>query len=283
MVNILPEMTAYKLASFISDIQYCCSPRDRHAVTNNLRVILGKDGKDIHRLAREVFRNFGKYLVEFFRMERMLTKEFIMDRIRIRGIENLKKVLSEGKGGIIVTAHLGNWELGGVVLSSLGYPSVAIALPHKERPVNDLFNHQRESRGIKVIPASFATRHCMQALKENKLIALVGDRDFGGHGEEMDFLGRKAFIPKGAALFSIKTGAPIIPIFFVRDENDHFDLNICEPIYSSFVQDGVIENERVISLIKQYIVIIEDKIREFPSQWLMFREFWGKSEKITAT
>jgi KDO2-lipid IV(A) lauroyltransferase len=276
-VNRLPLELSYRLAVFLSDVHYWLSFRDRRAVINNLRVILPEE-QDVSHQARQVFRNFGKYLVEFFRMSRDINHNFIKEKVRIQHLERLRQAIERGKGVILLTGHIGNWELGGVVLSLLGYPSVAVALPHKERPVNNLFNEQRESRGLQVVPSSQAIRKCLEALRQNRVVAMLADRDFGEHGEVMDFLGRKALIPKGAAVFSGKTGAAIIPIFLCRETNDTFTLSVEEPIYppERFEQDayGRISREALVPIIKQYANVIERKIRENPSQWMMFRRFW---------
>jgi len=90
----------------------------------------------------------------------------------------------------------------------------------------------------------------------------------------MDFFGRKTMIPKGAAFFSMKTGAPIIPIFFLRTTDGHFEINIYPPIEPPHLPDGKITDAAVRGYIQKYLTIIEDEIRKNPSQWLLFREFW---------
>jgi len=271
----LPSSICFKLARLLSDVQYYCSYRDRRAVENNLRMIL-KSEENIPALTRQVFRNFGRYLVEFFMMEKMVNEAYLKKNIKMKNIERVNQVLKEGKGGIVITAHLGNWEMGAAILTMLGYPLVAIALPHKERPVNDLFNHQRQSKGMTVIPTHMAFRRCLEKLKENKLIALVADRDFSLNGEPMDFLGRKTLIPAGPAVFSLMTGAPIIPVFLIRDEDGTFTLSVCEPMYPPSHVRKEDEREALLGIIKQYISVIEEKIYLYPTQWLMFREFWIK-------
>ena len=179
---------------------------------SNLKNIL-PDSKDVSFHTREVFRNFGRYLVEFFKMNEMVDSHFIKSKVQINGIGHLDDVLKRGRGGIIVTAHIGNWELGAVLLSTLGYPLMAVALPHKERPVNNLFNRQREAKGVTVVPTSVALRRCTEQLKENKFIALVADRDFGTSGFVVDFLVRIMLVPTGPATFSLKSGALTIPAF----------------------------------------------------------------------
>ncbi len=272
LVQCLPIKAAYRFAVFISDMQYQFSPRDRRAVTSNLKIILPFK-ENVRQEAREVFRNFGRYLLEFFRMDKYLDKEFIKQHIKIENIHYVDQVLAGKKGGILLTAHVGNWELGGVVMGMLGYPIVAVALPHKERPVNDLFNRQREMRGVKIVQTNGAIRKCIEALRENKIVALLADRDFGMTGEPMDFLNRRTIIPKGPAVFSLKTGAPIIPGFLIRTQEDSFLLKFEEPIYPSQSGD---EQKNLLFIMKAYAAVMERKIREYPSQWLMFREFWIK-------
>src|SRR3989338_6905804 len=184
IVNHFSLAQAYNIGIFLSDVQYCFSPRDRRSVRNNLKRILKTD-KNINTLSREVFRNFGKYLVEFFTMKKTLDNEFIKNKVIIKDLQYIDQALARGKGVILLSAHLGNFELGAAIISKLGYSLAAIALPHKERPVNDLFKQQREFHGIEVIPTHLAMKHCLERLKNNGIIAILGDRDFSKHGEVM--------------------------------------------------------------------------------------------------
>lgn len=276
-VNRLPLRLSYRIAAFLSDLHYYLSFRDRRAVKNNLKVILPSE-ENIPQRAKEVFRNFGKYLVEFFRIANELDKDFLKGKINIKGSRHIKDALSKGKGAIVLTAHIGNWELGGVVLSFLGYPSTVIALPHKEHTVNELFNKQRESRGGSVIPTNLAIRRSLNILKKNEIIAVVADRDFSAKGEVLDFFGRKTLIPKGAAILTAKTGAAIVPVFMIREEDDTFTLNIEEPLYPSEKCNGEVDQKTLLTIMKQHTSIIEDTIRKHPTQWLMFRKFWIDQE-----
>ncbi len=277
-VTRLPLAWSYRIAVFMSDLHYLFSFRDRKAVKNNLRAIF-PDETNVAPLAREVFRNFGRYLVEFFRMRYFVDEDYVRRKVKIRNLEAIEEVLSKGKGAIFVSGHLGNWEMGGVVLSLKGYKSVAIALPHKERPVNELFNAQREFWGLTVVPMQNAVRKCLSVLHDNGIVAVVADRDFTQNGRVMDFLGRRAMIPKGAALFASKTGAGILPIFFMREDDDEFSLQVGDPIYpSSIVPNGQVDDEILLEMMEKYKTVIEGKIREYPDQWLMFRPFWTEEE-----
>jgi KDO2-lipid IV(A) lauroyltransferase len=275
LIHILPPSWALSFALFISDLQYCFSPRDRKAVSNNLKCILS-DSSNFSHQTREVFRSFGRYLCDFFLTQEKVDQEFIRQRVRLENFKAVEDVLKKNHGCILLTGHIGNWEMGAAVISTLGHPITAIALPHKERPVNDLFNHQREMKGVKVVPTSTAVRQCIEDLRNNRIVAVVGDRDFNNHGEVMDFLGKKALIPKGPAVFSIKTQAPIVPCFLLYDQQGNYVFKFYDPIDPPVVVEEQNMEDAMLTMMKQYLRIIEDTIRQYPTQWLMFREFWVK-------
>ena len=272
LVRILPARTAYASAVFISDIHYTFSKTDRAAVRANLTAITGSDVPDA--MVREVFRNFGRYLVDFFTLTQKLTPAYIRDHVEYVRMERLKEVLKKGKGGIIISAHIGNWEMASCLVSAMRYPLSIIALSHKDPRVNALFNHQREFFGTTVFPTTTAVRRCLEQLRANRLIALLVDRDFGASGMSMDFLGRKAMIPKGAALFALKTGAPLLPVVFVRKDNGDFQFVFYEPIEPPVVPEDGITDEILSAFISRYLHVVEGMIRQYPAQWLIFREFW---------
>ena len=266
----LPLKVVYKIAIFISDLHYIFADKDRRAVKENLKAIFPeKSDREIRRIRITMFRNFAKYLVDFFRFSK-LDLEYIKRNIKVENIHYVDEVLSKGKGAIALSAHLGNWELGGVVIALLGYPLWAVALPHKDKRVNNFFNFQRESKGLKVIPLGKAVRRCLNVLRENKIVALVGDRDFTEKGVVLDFFGKPTFLPEGAAAFSLKTGAMIVPGFMLRNKDDTFTLRMERPI--EFVPGD--KNKDLEELIISCKTIIEDYIRKYPDQWYMFRRFW---------
>ncbi|MDD2654781.1 MAG: hypothetical protein PHI86_06735, partial [Candidatus Omnitrophica bacterium] len=165
LANRLSLRGGYALARFISDLHYIYSHADRVAVLNNLRVIL-PDNKRIRRIALEVFRNFGIYLVDFFRTQR-LDKETLLKKVKVINLELVDEALKQGKGVIAVTAHLCNWELAGLTMGFLGYPISAVAYPHKDERINNFFNFQRESKGLEVIPVGKAAKKCIENLRAN--------------------------------------------------------------------------------------------------------------------
>jgi len=273
LAKVLPYQVSHAIVMFLCDCHYFFSGRDRQAVENNLKV-LSKTERVPQAQVRAVFRNFGKYLLEFFTMTKRLQPAFVESNVHIKNIEYLNEVLQKGKGAVLVSAHVGNWEMGGAVLPILGFPLSVVALAHKDPRVNALFNAQREAFGAMVIQTDVAVRRVGEHLQRNRLVAILADRDFGNHGIMMDFLGLKTMVPKGAAYFSMKTGAPIVPIFFICTTEGHFEINVHPPIDPPLLPDGKITESSAKELIQKYLTPIEDEIKKNPSQWLLFREFW---------
>jgi len=266
LTSIFPRNACYLFARFVSIIHYYVSKKDRETVIHNLSPIITEKSK-LKKYTQEVFINFAYYLVDFFRYSK-LNQDFIKKYIELDGLENLNKALAEGKGIIILAAHLGNYELAGAIVSLLGYPLSVVALPHKDKRINRFFDGQRQRVGMKVISTGTTIRSCFSVLKSGGMLALLGDRDFLGTGVKLDMFSREAYFPRGIAFFALKTGAPIIPIFLIRKDKKFYHL-VCEkPIaYDKEQQDEV-------SIIKKCNVVLEKYIKKYPQQWYMFEKRW---------
>ena len=275
IIHLVPRAWAYGFAECVARLHFWFSSRDREAVIRNLRQITGRTD-DLTQEGLKVFLNFGRYLIDFFLMYRTVDHDFVKKEVTLIGRQHVDTVAAHGKGGIMLTAHIGNWEMGAAVMDKLGFPVTVIALPHKNPKVNLLFNRQREAHGATVVPTNTAVRRCLGALRQGKFIAVLGDRDFGSFGEPLDFFGRKTLIPKGAAFFSCRTGAPIIPCFLMPLGNGRFSMCFEDPIFPP-AGGG---DAAVLDLMRRYVVVIERKIKEDPTQWLMFREFGIEFENL---
>ncbi len=266
-----PRKVGYKIAVFISDLHYLFAFKDRAAVRDNLKAVFpNKSEREICRMRLMMFRNFAKHLVDFFRFSK-IDQEFIKENVKIENQHYLDQAVAKGKGVITLSAHMGNWELGGAVIGMLGYPFWVVALAHKHEKVDNFFNLQRLSKGVNVMPLGKSGRGCLRVLKENKFLGLVGDRDFNESGVVVDFFGRPTIFPKGPAVFSLKIGSPIVPGFMLRNKDDSFTFRFEKPIE---FKPGGNNEEDVEELIRAYIKVFEAYIRKFPDQWYMFRRFW---------
>lgn len=273
----LPNRFLYWVSLRLADLNWLFDKRGRNAVKANLRTILPDAAEcRIEYETRWVFRNFGKYLSEFFRF-RLFDENFFEKHVAVRGAEYIDKALKNGKGGILLSAHLSNWELGAAAMrKKYDYKVNVVAEPHTYSKANDLFMRERDSMNINVIEPKDAPRKALGALKRNELVCILGDRDPSLQGVEIDFFGKPCTFPQGPARFAIATGAPIIPGFVLRRTNDSFTIVFEKEI--NVPEEGTKE-EKVLAMTQQYAKVIEDAIRWHPEEWTVFYSVWEESWK----
>ncbi|MBN1256538.1 MAG: lysophospholipid acyltransferase family protein [Planctomycetes bacterium] len=271
----LPIRFLYWVALRLADINWAVDKHGRDAVKANLRQILpGASEKRIAYETRWIFRNFGKYLAEFFRF-RLFDKRFFEVHTAIRGKEYIDAALAAGKGCIILSAHLSNWEMGAAAMRKyVGYTVNVVTEPHTYAKANDLFVRERAHMDINVIPTQDAPLQVMRALKRNEIVCILGDRDPSQHGVTIDFFGKPCCFPQGPARFAIATGAPIIPGFVLRRTNDNFTVTFEPPIP---VPASGTKDEKVHTMIQGYAKKVEEAIRWHPEEWTVFYRVWEET------
>lgn len=269
MSNTLPAPCAFELAERLADVRWRGSAADRAAVQANLAWLRGRPVTANDASVREVFRNFGRYLVEFFTMHRRREGAGVVE-----GREHLDAAMAAGRGAIALAAHLGNWELGGAWFRRMGFPIAAVALPHDDSRMDRLFNAQRQRCGVEVIPLGVhAARTCLRRLREGWLLGLVGDREFMDHGVSVHMRGRDVTLPRGPATLSLRSRAPLVPTFVVRTGRWAFRLCLEPPIWpESFHR----EDDAVRAVTQRYATVLGRYLVQFPDQWLVFRPFVGQ-------
>ena len=274
----LPIKIAYRIADISGTVYYFLAKRDRKIVTDNIKVVLNRS-ENIHKISkisRHVFINFARYLVEFFRTP-SLDLKYIEKHIKIEGRENLDKALDLGKGAVLLSAHLGNWELGAAILSMLGYKINIIAWAHKNSLINNFFLQQRQSKGIMVIPLGAGVRKAFSALRNNEIVALLGDIDYTKPetGIKVKLFGRDTVLPKGPAAFSLKTAAPIVPIFLLREKANKFRFVLTKPIIFKPLRNA---ESDLIALTEKVAKVIEFYVARYPGQWFMLTPRWQTNQ-----
>ncbi|RKY39941.1 MAG: hypothetical protein DRP75_00040 [Candidatus Omnitrophota bacterium] len=262
----LPLKVSYKIADILSDFYRLFRPRDYKIVQENLRIIFPeKSAKEIIGYTRQTFRSFGRYLVDFLYFPK-IDKEYIKRNIQVEGIENFDFAFSQKKGVIGITAHLGSWETGGIIVSVLGYPVSAIALEHSNKQVQRFFVSQREKKGLRVIFPKDASREVLKVLRRNEMVVFLNDKDYFGTGVEAEIFGRKVVLPRGPAVFALKMKTPIVPGFTIREGNK-LKVIIEKPLSFSLTGE---EKEDIRRITQQISKVIERYVRSYPGQWFYF-------------
>jgi len=276
-VRCLPLQGAYWLGLRTCDLMFFLNKRGRQAVRENLRIVMEGQGilpsrHILHGCARKTFQYFGKYLADFIRF-RKLSAEGVRERVSIQGLEHLEAIRDSRRGAIMLTAHYGNWELGGAFIASMGIPINAVVRPVDSPSLERIFQFFREQRGMKVIPLDKAGTGILKTLKRGEVVALVGDRDFTGNGRAWRFFGRETSLPRGAAWFAHRLGVPVYIGFATRAPDDTFILRIHPPIEPA---EAGSEDE----IQRRIVAVMEATIARDPCQWFIFDPFWpGEMER----
>lgn len=269
--RLLPRRFSYWVALRAADVCYRKDHRGREGVLANLRRIFEARGTRVTEetlggFVRKTYQYFGKNIVDFFHYSG-LTRDDLGRLVNLEHAERIEACLAGGKGVIAVSAHFGCWELGGSVVAALGHTMNAVVMPQQGEKINTLFQEQRKRLGMNVIQLGRSPRRMIECLERNEVVALVADRDFTNSAKPTTFFGATALMPRGPAWLSLKTGAPILPIFVVRLVDDTFLFRVHEPILPK--EEGCLE-----SIQARICAALEKEIAGHPNQWFVFHDFW---------
>jgi Kdo2-lipid IVA lauroyltransferase/acyltransferase len=235
----------------------------------NAAASLGVSKREATQIARASYVNLGRCLLEYAAFAR-LTRAEVMDAVEFEGLENMRRVVREGKGGIIVAGHLGNWELMGAGLAVAGFPIHFLVGQQTNARVDDVMNDLRRRQGIGIISRSVALRKVMQALAGNQVVAILTDQDARKGGVVVDYLGRPASTVRGPALFAIRRGCPVLPCFIWRVGARHHGV-VEAPLYPLPIDD---EDEAIRELTQRYTDRISARVREHPEDYFWPHRRW---------
>ncbi len=252
------------IGGFSATIKYFCSPADIVRIVRNIKLVKGKDFSvwKAFLIGHRVLVNFVYYWLDFIYFGKK-GKDFILENIVVSGKEYLDEALSKGQGLVLATAHLGNWEVAGFWLGAMGYPTSAIALPHKDKRIDEFFNQMRINNGlISVIPVGRTTK-CIRVLKNKHILAILGDWDFSGGNVviDVDFFSKRICLPSGLSVFSKRFSAPVVPLFCVRHSNRYY-IKVFPPIYPQ----GKTEHQ----IMQYYADCLQEMLSSYYLQWYMF-------------
>lgn len=273
----IPRKIILSLGAILGELVFYLSKRERNKALKNLSTAFGdeKSPEEIYEICRNCFRNLVKGLMEFLQLPR-LNSYNLNKLVKIEGQENLDNVLEKGKGGIILTAHIGNWELVGASLPLSGYKTSTIIRPVKLQLIDKWVNKRREKTGLKCIGRGASIKSALQCLKRNELLGILADVDTKVDGVFVDFFGKPAWTPIGPVSIALKTGSDIVPAFIIRQKDDTHKLIIEKPIelkITDNTEDDIKYNTEV------WTKIVESYIRKYPEQWIWTHNRWKTQKK----
>jgi KDO2-lipid IV(A) lauroyltransferase len=249
----------------------------RSVALQNLHIAFGQEKSERERkaIAKRTFQNFGMMAIEFFRIPGMNTEDF-KKKVSFEGLDEALKLLEKKKGGLLLIGHFGNWELMALMSKVIGNPILVIAKPINQKGVDRWITEIRKVTGLELIPPENATQKVVQALSQNRLVGiLIDQRAKRSRGVWADFFGRKAPTTPGLAVMAMRSGAPVVPVFIVRDGFQKHRLLIKEPI--ELVETGDMKKD-VEANTQLFTHTLESMIRQYPDQWLWVHRRWERKK-----
>ncbi len=278
VARCLPRPWTQALAKPLGRAVFARNSAGQAALRENLRVLTGIDGAALDALCAENVTQFSRMLADYFfcasRGEaavRALVDEW-------HGLEQLEAARAHGKGVILITAHLGHWELGGLLLAGRGFPVTVITLDEPTTALTEWRDRYRRTLGIKTIAVGpgreFAFVEMIATLRRNECLAMLVDRPPAGTGAPVLFAGQTTEFSSGPALLWQHTGAAVVPAFVVRNARGCYT-SLAEPAVPMAARSDRAES---IAVNTQTIAsVFESIIRKHPEQWFNYVPIWPSS------
>ncbi len=244
--------------------------RRREVARNIARCFPERPPAEIRAITDGMYRNFGLLLVEVLRFG-AVDRRHLRELVELDGENPLPQVLAQGKGALVLTAHIGNFELLCTMAPLFGVPLTVITKTIKPAALNDHWEQARRRLGVKTLPPRNSYRACRQVLKQNEVLGFVLDQNMKRkHGIFVEFFGRPACTSPGLAFLSARSQAPVIPVFMIRQPDGRHRVKIFPPL----PPPGDCEPETIRAATQTYTRVIEDVIREYPAQWTWMHRRW---------
>jgi len=272
LLGIFPLDVGRRLGALLGHLIFVCDSKHRNIALQNLSHAFGREQgqREIRELGKRVFQNLGQILFEICWSLRLKKKDF-HKYFSIRGLSNLKNAYEKAKGVLVLTGHMGNWELLTIIAAMTGYPLSIVVRPLDFRPLNEFFIKFRTRFGGRLIPKKHSMRMVLRSLRKGEMVALLMDQNVDWYdGVFVDFFGRLACTNKGLALLALHTGAPVVPVFLVRDKAC-FKAEFGPEL--PLIQTGDKTKDVEINT-AQYNKVIESFIRRYPDQWFWVHQRW---------
>jgi Kdo2-lipid IVA lauroyltransferase/acyltransferase len=272
IVQRLPLRHVHTIGFALARLAYPLLKSRRNIALENLRYAFPEmDESQRRQIALQSFQSIGAAFLELLWYPNF-TKAGIKQRVRIENLELLQQLQEKKKGIIFLTAHYGSWELASQAITVYSdTPVCTIAKPQSNLLVDRIITRWRELFGLKIVAMGISVREILRTLQEGGIIALAADQSAPKESVAVNFFGRSVPTFQGPALFSLKTGAPIILGCTVRQENGNYTMRFVHVPGDDL--DGA-SDENILELTRRHVHMTELLIRQNPEQWMWMHKRW---------
>lgn len=275
IVERLPRTWAYAVAVFAARFAYWFSPLARPRLEFNIHIACPDlDAQELRRTTWLNFRNHAKAYADLMMLPRTQVSA-MRPLLKVQGMENLEAARALGKGVMAVSCHMGSYEIVSAIWAATLSPVSFFAEELEPRALFEWYRDTRARLGISVLTLSVTgIRKVTQALHENEMVITAIDRDIVGTGHVMQFFGRPAPIPLGAAAIALRVGTPLLPVCVYRLPDDTYQAVAAPYVLAESTGDRKADEIRVTQELLRHI---EGFIRSHPEQWHVPHKIWPGS------
>ena len=267
---------AYFLLRFVALYFFFFSPRERKAMFQYFHRILHYSAtKSLVSIYKNYFK-LGEILLDKIALLAGFSAKFSFD---FQGEEYLHQIVEEGNGGLLISAHVGNWEIAGQLLDRLKTRVNIVMLEAEHERIKDMLDEVMTKKNMNIIPIKEDYTHLIKissALQNNELVAIHGDRFMPGSKKMLaDFMGKPAYFPTGPFYLANKFNKPVIFVAAMKETKTHYHFYASKPkLYSH--QPGIKKRDVQLKImIGDYIRELELIIKKYPVQWFNYYYFWS--------
>ena len=272
LVRLLPYGALLFIGKILGYLYYILVKKQRERAVAQMMPALQISESEARKIVKASFVNLARNMLDILYMPNLNEKN-LSEYIEIDHLERMRDALAEGHGVVVLTAHIGTWEWlsASFTLNNMPVTAIAKLQPNQEysRALDDLratINVEIFNRGTSELLAAG------RALKKGKILGFLADQDAGPGGAFIPFLGKVASTPMGPAVFSKKFHSPVIPAFIIRQPNGRHLVKIFDVMH--FEDTGDVDSD-LLRFTEKMTQIIENVIRENPTQWLWFQKRWN--------
>ena len=252
----------FYIASRIGELFYnYLGTRKEQARVNIKKAFPNLNTDEIEKILKNTYLNFCHNFIEFT----SLPVSYKNINLEVKGLKKLQSLLDQKKGIVFITGHFGSWEMLGQWVAENAPLFVGVAQKQKNKGAHKFFINQREIAGIKHIFRGRSVNLMYDVLSKNGILGLVSDQDAKKKGVFVDFFGIPASTPKGAALFHINTGAPLLLGVCFKENFQKYHIHF----------KTINTNDKNIKCITQeYTDYLESYVKKYPDQYFWFHRRW---------
>ena len=268
----MPAPVALALGRRLGDLTALALPRRRRvALANVAQAFPELSVTERRRVARRGWQHLGMTVIE---LARLLGRplQATLGEMTLDGLEHLQIAMAEHRGALMLTAHLGNWEYLSAAAHLTGYPLSIVVRPLDSPALDAVAARMRLKTGVELIDKRGALRPVLEALRRRRMVGVLLDQNAARRESVfVPFFGHVASTSRSLALLSIRTGAPIVPIFTAREAPGRHRVVIEPPLPRPTVNDP---EQAIVEMTARCNQIIEAAIRKTPEQWLWAHDRW---------